>query len=139
MARNLFNRILGRKKEEKEPGKIETDRDAITKLEDICSGDKEVYEALQHTMFLDPRKITATLDEAAENAADFEKKKDEVKAKMLYHIAGGLALWKSDALKVKQFFSKCAMLAPDTGYELITKIPEKAVKKAQEYYKTLSK
>jgi hypothetical protein len=139
MAKNLFNRILRREKEEKKPGKIETEGDAITKLEDICSGDKEVYEALQHTMFLDPRKITATLDQAAENASDFEKKKDEVKAKMWYHIAGGLALWKGDASKVKQFFNKCAILAPDTGYELITKIPEKAVEKAQEYYKTLSK
>jgi hypothetical protein len=58
---------------------------------------------------------------------------------MWYHIAGGLALWKGDASKVKQFFNKCAILAPDTGYELITKIPEKAVEKAQEYYKTLSK
>ena len=36
---------------------------------------------------------------------------------------------------VKENFSKCAKLAPEMKYETIIEIPEKAVEKAQEYYK----
>ncbi len=106
----------------------------VTDLENICGADKEVFTALWHTMFLDPRKIKATLTEAAKKAAEFEKS-DTNMSRTWYHIAGGLALWKGDTEKVKKYFDKCAKLAPEMGYETILKIPEKAVEKAQEYYK----
>ena len=71
----------------------------------------------------------------AKKAASLEKKGDSKMARMWYHIAGGLALWKGDAEMVKKYFSKCAKLAPERKYETIVEIPEKAVEKAQEYYK----
>ncbi|MCW3981302.1 MAG: hypothetical protein NWF11_07495 [Candidatus Bathyarchaeota archaeon] len=121
-----------RKKKEIE---VQQQEVSVTDLENICGEDKEVCMALWHTMFLDPRKIGATLVEAAKKAAELEKKKDTKMARTWYHIAGGLALWKGDAEKVKKYFGKCAKLAPEMGYETVLKIPEKAVEKAQEYYK----
>ncbi len=136
MARRLFGRLLGKGRKES-VGRKEIEEEKRTELERVCGNDEEVYKALRQTMFLDPRKITVTLEEAAEKAADSEKKKDDVNARKWYQIAGGLALWKGDISKVKQYFGSCAKLAPNMGFELITKIPEKAVSKAQEYYKNL--
>ena len=116
--------------EEARPEKV-----GMTDLDKICGDDKEVCQALWHTMFYDPRKIGATLDDATKKAADFEKKGDKEQMRIWYHIAGGLALWKGDVAKVKQYFGKCASMAPEMDYKLVTKIPEKAVEKAQEFYK----
>jgi len=116
-------------------GEARPEKAGMTELDKICGDDKEACQALWQTMFYDPRKIGATLDDAAKKAADFEKKGDKEQARKWYHIAGGLALWKDDAPKVKQYFTKCMKLAPEMEYELITKIPEKAVAKAQEFYK----
>ncbi len=128
-------RLFGRKKKETvEEKKAETSEK--THLEKICASDMETYNALRHTMFYDPRKISETLENALEKAEDFEKQGDTERARIWYHVAGGLALWKGEAAKVKQYFGKCEKLAPNMGYERITKIPEKAVAKAQEYYKT---
>lgn len=134
MVGGLFKR---KKKEKVEL--TESKSTKITDLERICGNDKEVCKALQHTMFYDPRKIKTTLKEAVKKAEDFEKKKETDRARMWYHVAGGLALWKGDATKVKQYFSKCAKLAPEMNYELITKNPKKAVAKAQEFYKRFLK
>ncbi|MCW4055726.1 MAG: hypothetical protein NWE82_02950 [Candidatus Bathyarchaeota archaeon] len=128
-------KLFGRKKkeavEEKKAEAIEK-----TQLEKICSNDKETYNALRHTMFYDPRKISETPEDALEKAKAFEKQGDTERTRIWYHVAGGLAIWKGDVAKVKQYFGKCQKLAPNMGYEQITKIPEKAVAKAQEYYKT---
>ena len=129
MARGWFKREKKEKKEETLPQKVE-----ITDLERVCGKDKKVCKALQHTMFLDPRKIGATSKDAAKKAADFEKKGENERARIWYHIAGGLALWKGDTTKLKQHFSKCAKLTPEMGYELITKVPEKATANAKKYY-----
>ena len=107
----------------------------ITDLELACGSDKETCKALWHTMFLDPRKIGTTIRDAARKAAKYEKSKDKELARMWYHVAGGLALWKGDTTKVKQYFDKCAKLAPEMEYEPIVGIADKAVEKAQEYYK----
>jgi hypothetical protein len=122
-------------RKKKEDYKVKEDKVPITDLEKICSGDKKICDALWHTMFLDPRKIGTTLKDAAKKAASLEKKGDSKMARTWYHIAGGLALWKGDAEMVKENFSKCAKLAPEMEYETIIEIPEKAVEKAQEYYK----
>jgi hypothetical protein len=123
----------GKKKgmlEDARPEKVGT-----TDLDKICGDDKEVCQALWHTMFYDPRKIGATLNDAAKRASDFEKKGDKERARIWYHIAGGLALWKGDVAEVKQYFGKCVSMAPEMDYKPITKIPEKAVEKAQEFYR----
>ena len=116
-----------RKKEREEAEKI------LTELELLCADEPEVYEALKDTMFLDPRKIEYDIKEAAEKAKNFEKEKDYVNAAFWYRIAGGLALYHGDVEKVKQFFGKLAKLRPDLNLKIL-EIPDKAVKKAKEYY-----
>ena len=120
-----------RKKEKKID--VETKK-TITELEQLCGDDKETYEALHHTMFLDPRKPGTSMKEAAENAKKFEKAKDLVKARAWYEIAGGLAIYEGNVKKVVEFFTECEKISPDTKYPIL-KNPEKAVDKAQEYYK----
>ncbi len=115
------------------------ERVEITELERICGGDDKLCKALWNTMFLTPQKIEASSEEAANMAAEFEKKGNEREARIWYHVAGGLALWKGEVAKVEQYFGKCAKLAPEMGYEPILKVPEKAVEKAQEFYKEFLK
>jgi len=123
-----LNKIRRKKKEEITPTK------KMSPLEELCGDDKETYEALFKTMFLDPRKTGTTLKEAAENAKKSEKAKDFVKARVWYEIAGGLAIYEGDVKKVVEFFSASEKLSPSTKYGIL-KDPEKAVAKAQEYYK----
>ncbi len=128
----LLDRFRKGKKEEKntnmEHAKI------ITKLEELCGDDKETYEALFHTMFLDPRKVESSMKEAVENAKNFEKAKDATRARIQYEIAGGLAIYEGNVKKVVEFFSEAAKISPEMKYTIL-KNPEKAVAKAQEYYK----
>lgn len=108
--------------------------EALTALEAICKDDKEVYEALKDAMFYDPRKIRVTMEEAAEKAKMFEKDGKIHIAKMWYRVAGGLAIYKGEVSKVKQYFGKYAKLANDEPEPAILKFPEKALEKAQEFY-----
>ncbi|MBS7252240.1 MAG: hypothetical protein KIH08_16875 [Candidatus Freyarchaeota archaeon] len=118
-----------KKKEEEKEEKAEVKK---TEMEEIC-GDKEVYEALHNTMFLDPRKITMTSQEAAKKAEEFEKSGDLMRARIWYQTAGGLAIYEGNVEKVKEYFGKCKELS-QSNYKIL-KIPEKAVQKAQEYYR----
>lgn len=127
----LLDRFRKKKKEEEKtavgPTKL------MTELEQLCGDDKETYEALLNTMLLDPSKVGVSMKAAVENAKNFEKTKDPLRAKIWYEIAGGLALHKGDVKKVIEYFSKCEKLSPKTKYVILRK-PEKAVAKAQEYY-----
>jgi len=118
-----------------EEAKIEksTEKPKLTDLQEVCGDDKEVYEALFETMYLDPRKIRMTIDQAVERAKDFEKEKNVHRARVFYDIAGGLAIYEGNAAKVKQLFSKSAKLNPDYPYPILT-VPDKAVAKAKEFY-----
>lgn len=88
-------------------------------LEEFCGDDREVYEALSRTMFLTPWLILDSMEEAAQRGD--------------YMTAGGLAIYEGDVEKVKQYFGKYAEIK---GRKLkILQIPERAVKKAQEYYR----
>jgi hypothetical protein len=107
---------------------------SLTELEQLFEGDKDTYEALMSSMFLDPTRIDASMKDAVKNARKFEKEKDYVRAKVWYEVAGGLAIYEGDTEKVKEFFGKCEKISPETKYAIL-KNPEKAVAKAQEYYK----
>lgn len=122
-----------RKKKVEEVIEEKEEVEEVSDLEKICEGDREVYEALRGVMFLDPRKVEVSLKEAVKKAKDFEKKKDNLRARTWYEIAGGLAIYDGDADKVEKYFGKCAELAQDRDYPIV-KIPERAVNKAQEYY-----
>jgi hypothetical protein len=110
----------------------------VTELERLCGGDKETFEALVHTMFLDPRKVKASMKEAVENAKKFEKAKDTIRTRIWYEIAGGLAIYEGNPKKVQEYFGEAEKISPEMLPEMkypILKNPEKAVAKAQEYYK----
>jgi len=126
----LLDRFRRKKKEEKTDIKSRM----TTELEQICGNDKETYEALLNTMFLDPTKIGISTKEAAENAKKSEKEKDFLKARTWYEIAGALAIYEGNAKKVEEFFNECEKISPDKKYQIL-KNPEKAVAKAQEFYK----
>jgi hypothetical protein len=125
----LLDRFRKKKKKEEE-----TNVKTMSELEQLCGDDKETYEALLNTMFLDPRKIAASMKDAAKKAKKFENAKDSLRAKLWYEIAGGLAVYEGDVKKVTKYFSECEKLAPEIKYPIL-KNPEKAVDKAQEYYR----
>ena len=127
----LLDRIRGKK--EKKKLSLESEK-SLTKLEEICEGDRETYEALLNAMFLDPGKIDASMNDAAKKAKTFEKAKDLLRARVWYEIAGGLAIHEGNVKKVTEYFSKSEKIAPDIKYPIL-KNPKKAVAKAQEYYK----
>lgn len=104
-----------------------------TDLEEFCADDKETYDALFSVMFLDPRKIHVPMKQAAENAKKSENEKDLVSARMWYEVAGGLAIYEGNVEKVMEYYEAAERVA---GKEYpILKNAEKAVAKAQEYYK----
>jgi len=104
----------------------------LTTLEQICGSDKETYQALSY-MFLDPRKIDVSTKQAADKAKKAEKEKDLTSARMWYEVAGGLAIYESDTKRVVEYYGGAERI---TGEKyLILKNPDKAVAKAQQYYK----
>ncbi len=105
----------------------------VSELEQICEGDKEIYEALLQTMFLDPRKIDTPIKDAADNAKKLEKEKNLARARIWYDIAGGLAIYQRNTKKVTEYFGESQRISK-TQYPIL-KSTEKAVTKAQEYYK----
>lgn len=124
---------LRRKKKKEEVKKEEVKKEEKTDLEILCADDREAYEALYQTMPLDPRGIKESMEEATIRAEEFEKSGDLIEARIWYEAAGRLAIYEGNVAKVKQYFGKCKKLFPNTGYPIL-EIPERAVKKAQEYY-----
>jgi hypothetical protein len=110
----------------------------VTDLERLCGDDKETFEALKQAMFLDPRNLETSLKDASERAKKGEKDKSPLLATQLYEIAGALAIYEGDAKKVAEYFGKCEKLSPQRKYPILNN-PEKAVAKAQEYYKKFLK
>jgi len=120
-----------RRREEKKSN-VE-DKQNVSELEQLAGSDKETYEALFSTMFLDPRKVETSLKQAADNAKKSEKAGDMARAGMWYEVAGGLAIYEGNIEKVVEHYTDAARV---TGRQyLILKNPEKAVAIAQEYYK----
>jgi len=103
-----------------------------TTLAQICGSDLETYKALSH-MFLDPRKIDVSTKQAADKAKKAEKEKDFTSARMWYEVAGGLAIYEGDTKKVVEYYGGAERVS-GKKYLILTN-PEKAVAKAQEYYK----
>jgi len=109
------------------------EKSKLSDLEEICGDDKEVYQALFETMYLDPRKVRYTIEQAVEGAKEFEKRKNLRRARVLYDVAGGLAIYEGDVAKVKLFFGKSAKLNPDYQYPILS-VTERAVARAKAFY-----
>jgi hypothetical protein len=123
--------IFGKKEEEV---KVDLKEKMAPDLDKLCGNDKETYEALVKTMFVDPRKVGVSMEEAAENAKKLEKNRELTKAVMWYRTAGALAIYENNPKKVEEYFSKAEKLSPERKYPIV-KNAEKAVAVAQEYYK----
>jgi hypothetical protein len=122
--------MLRRREEKKERAEPEK---KMTDLEQLVGNDKETYEALSSTMFLDPKKIETSMKQAGDNAKKSEKDGDLARAGMWYEVAGGLAIYEGNVKKVAEYYGEAERV---TGRKyLILKNPEKAVALAQEYYK----
>lgn len=131
----ILDRLTRKTKEER---KKEIERKIeLTELEKLCADEPEIYEALKDTMLLDPRNIDFSIEDAVAKAKEFERKKENLRAATWYKIAGGLAIYEADVSKIKEYFGKFSKL---TKKELkILEIPEKAMKKAHEYYSRILK
>lgn len=126
-----MRRIFGRRKDEKVSQAVSGG--TVSQLEQLAQGDRELYEALSASMFLDPRKIETSMKQAVENAKKSEKDGDTAKAGMWYEVAGGLAIYEANVKKVVEYYRDAERV---TGRKyLILNNPEKAVAVAQEYYK----
>lgn len=110
----------------------------VSLLEKICGDDEETYEALRNTLILDPKKVDVSMKDAAEAAKRYEKNKDTIRAVVMYRLAGGLALHEGNVEKVVEYFTEAQRLQPKEKFPIL-KGPEKAVEKAQEYYKQVGK
>jgi hypothetical protein len=120
-----------RRREEKKPDAEHEKK--VSELEQLTGNDKETYEALCSTMFLDPRKVETSLKQAADNAEKSEKDGDMARAGMWYEVAGGLAIYEGNVKKVVEHYTDAGRV---TGRQyVILKNPEKAVAVAQEFYK----
>ena len=134
-----FDRLRRKKKEETKPAvatPVETKTTSL--LERICGDDKETYEALLNTLILDPKKVDVSMRDAAETAKKYDKNRDAVRALVMYRLAGGLALYEGNVDKVVEYFTEAQRLQPRERFPVL-KVPEKAVEKAQEYYRQVGK
>jgi hypothetical protein len=122
------------KKPDKSTDKTKTSaaQQIVTSLDSLCADDKEACEVLSY-MFLDPRKLDVSMDDAAQQAGKAEKTKDTINARKWYEVAGGLALYMGDTEKVNEYYSEAKRVS-GVDYSILRN-PDKAVAKAQEYYK----
>jgi len=106
------------------------------RLRELCGPDEEMYTALSRLLFLDPKKVVASLDSILTDAQDYEMKGNRLKAEFGYRIAGSLSLWKGDSDGVRKYFAKASSFAGEARpeYNSITKRSDQAVAIAQKYY-----
>jgi hypothetical protein len=105
----------------------------LSDLQQLVGNDKETYDALAGTMFLNPKNIDPSLKQAADNAKKAQDDGDRAKAGMWYEVAGGLAIYEGNVKKVIEYYGVAEKLIG--RHYAILKNPEKAVAVAQEYYK----
>jgi hypothetical protein len=117
---------------------LETSAESLVanRLKELCGGDADLYGAMSRLMFLDPKKITTTLDHVVSEAQSFEAQGNKLRAEVGYRIAGGISLSKGDLNGVKTFFEKASSFAGDSHpeYQVILKRSSEAVNIARKFY-----
>lgn len=121
---------------------VETSAESLltNKLKELCGGDADLYGAMSRLMFLDPKKINASLDNIVTDAQNFEGKGDKLRAEVNYRIAGGISLSNGDANGVKTYFGKASIMNGDSHpeYQIIVKRSSEAVSIARRFYDEVS-
>jgi hypothetical protein len=126
-----------RKPKQKDPAlEMSGESVAANRLKDLCEGDADLYGALSRLMFLDPKKITTSIEQAVSDGQAFEKQGDKLRAEVNYRIAGGIALSRGDPAGVRTYFEKAASMASDSKqeYQVLLKRSDQAVNIARRFY-----
>jgi hypothetical protein len=112
---------------------------SANRLRELCGGDGDLYGAMSHLMFLDPKRIMTPIDLVLKEAQDYESQGNKLRAEVGYRIAGGISLSKGDLEGVNRYFSKAASFAGDSHpeYRIILKRSSEAVDIARKYYEEL--
>jgi len=133
--------FFGKKKETRKEEKKTSVATGSSLLEELCKGDTELYNALSRTLLLDPQRLSNEgIDSHVKEAQEFEEKKDFLRARVHFQVAGELALYEGKLAKAREFFKKCAQLESNPEYKRVFEYyskkanAEKAFKVAQEYY-----
>jgi len=111
----------------------------LSRLQEIIGSDTEMYRTMSRLLFMDPKKITSSLEEAVSQAANFEASGNKTRAEVWYRIAGGIALYRGDAEGVRKFFEKAASISGGAKpeYKTVANRSQEAVSIARKYYETI--
>jgi hypothetical protein len=111
----------------------------LSRLQELTGSDTEMYQSMSRVLFLDPKKVMASLEEAVAQASAFEASGNKTRAEVWYRIAGGIALYKGDADSVRKFFEKASAAAsePKPEYKTAASRSQDAVALAKKYYEIL--
>jgi hypothetical protein len=134
--------VFGRKKNQASPagnppGNLEPM--VLSKLQEITGSDAEMYRSLSRLLFLDPKKITTSLEDAVAQANTFDSMGNKTRAEVWYRIAGGIALYRGDAESVRKFFEKASSIAGNSRpeYKTIATRSQDAVNLARKFYENI--
>ncbi len=134
--------LFGKKKNQSSP--VENSHQdqepmVLSKLQEISAGDDEMYRSLSRLLFLDPKKITTSLEDAVSQATTFDSTGNRTRAEVWYRIAGGIALYRGDPESVRKFFEKASSIAGDRRpeYKTMATRSQDAVNLARKFYEGL--
>jgi hypothetical protein len=133
--------VFGKKKNQSSPeGNPSENQEpmVLSKLQEITGDDAEMYRSLSRLLFLDPKKITTSLEDAVSQASTFDSTGNRTRAEVWYRIAGGIALYRGDSESVKKFFEKASSIAGDSRpeYKTIASRSQDAVNLARKFYES---
>ena len=111
----------------------------LSRLQEITVGDAEMYQSLSRLLFLDPKKITTSFEDAVSQATTFDSSGNKTRAEVWYRIAGGIALYRGDSESVRKFFEKASTIAGDRRpeYKTIASRSQDAVNLARKFYEIM--
>ena len=128
-----------KKKEEKVEEKAKPEEKTL--LKQLCGEDSELYETLSRTILLNPAQaLKEGVDSYLQKAKEFEEKGDPLRARIMYQVAGEVALYEGKTDQVQKFFKKCVETETNPEmqkvYQFYTnkKNLDKAVTVARKYY-----
>ena len=133
--------LFGKKKQPSNAGNPQENQEpmVLSKLQEITAGDDEMYRSLSRLLFLDPKKITTSLEDAVSQATAFDSTGSRTRAEVWYRIAGGIALYRGDPDGVRKFFEKASTIAGDRRpeYTTIARRSQDAVNLARKFYESM--
>jgi len=142
---SLFKR---KKKDEREGKGKATGPEAAQKtfLDELCSEDKELHEALSRTLLLNPDRILKEgMNFYAKKAQGHEEAQKPTDARIAYQVAGEIALYEGKLAQMQKYFKKAAEVDPKCPYrnvfEYLSKKEnaERASAAAKEFYTKMGK